>query len=458
MPIPVTPNPAVPDVPAGASSPQQSSARLALAAGGVGAAVALALGFLAGSAGPPDAVAAMGGAGLLACGAVALRGDRGRGLARVLLVVLALGGGWALRAGADRPAPLSKEQLERSQGWLLVTIEDAARHERDERTETLRIAPAAHVPGNLAGVLTGHHPLQMGWPLGAGRDAPRPRGGPRTLGEHQSALGFECATFGGVGLPSWARGGAEARAGGLADAVRWVASLEGAPRFAHVHLATCSTEDLTAARRRCEALGLAAVVVWLEGAASEVSAPEVSASEVSAPEGESTGRFLTGSGAERRVAVWGVPFEDLPVERPASSLCGAGVAILDLMQLPALGPGSLPAVQFEVGPPGRPHRLLARFTDARQGHLDLAVEVTPLGPDPVRDWRLGGAPQDSLAFRNVVRASWGDSRERRGDAGPGGPGEEELQRMAERELRSLEQLEEWRRQIVGDGDPAAPVR
>ena len=121
-------------------------------------------------------VAALGGAALLACGAVALRGARGRGLARVLLVVLALGGGWILSRGAEPPAPLSRERLDRASGWLLVTVEDTPRHERDVGTEMLWIAPSTHLPGNLAGALTGHHPLEMGWPLGAGRGAPRPRG------------------------------------------------------------------------------------------------------------------------------------------------------------------------------------------------------------------------------------------------------------------------------------------
>jgi hypothetical protein len=133
------------------------------------------------------------------------------------------------------------------------------------------------------------------------------------------------------------------------------------------------------------------------------------------------------------------------------------VAVPDLLQLPSLGPPIPPAVQFEVGPPDRPHRLFARFDDARQGHLDLAIEVTPLGPDPVRDWQLGGAPQESLAFRNVVQATWGAAGHRSQDAEGAGP-DQEQQRMARRERRSLERLEEWRRQIVGDGDPDGSVR
>ena len=427
MPTPVTPNPAEPGAAVGGAS-----ARLALGGGALGAAAGLALRFLAGGAGPSDVVAAVGGAALLACGAVALRGDRGRGLARVLLVVLLFGGGGLLSQGAEPPAPLSREQLDRSSGWLLVTVEDAARHERDPRTEMLWIAPSSHLPGNLAGILTGRHPLEMGWPLGAGRDSPRPRGGPRTLGEHHGALGFECALFGGEDLPGWVRGDAAPRAGGLMDALGWIASREDAPRFAHVHLPTCSAEEVAAGRRRCEELSLPAAVVWLEGAVLK---------------GEANARFLTGSGAERRVAFWGVPHPELPGERPATSVCAAGVAVPDLLQLPSLGPPIPPAVQFEVGPPDRPRRLFARFDDARQGHLDLAIEVTPLGPDPVRDWQLGGAPQESLAFRNVVRAAWG-----------GAGSDQDQQRMARRERRSLERLEEWRRQIVGDGDPAASVR
>lgn len=442
MSTPVTPNPPEPGAAVGGAPPRRPSARLALGGGALGAAAGLALQFLAGGAGPSDAVPAVGGAALLACGAVALRGDRGRGLARVLLVMLLLGGGWHLSRGAEPPAPLSREQLDRSSGWLLVTVEDAARHERDPWTEMLWIATSTHLPGNLAGVLTGRHPLEMGWPLGGGRDVPRPRGGPRTLGEYQDALGFECALFGGEDLPGWVRGDAAPRAGGLMDALGWIASREDAPRFAHVHLATCSAEEVAAGRRRCDELSLPAAVVWLGSAA---------------PEGEGNARFLTGSGAERRVAFWGVPVPELPGERPATSLCAAGVHALDLLQLPAPGPPTPPAVQFEVGPPDRPHRLFARFDDARQGHLDLAIEVTPLGPDPVRDWQLGGAPQESLAFRNVVRAAWGAAGKRSPDGGSAGP-DPEQQRMARRERRSLERLEEWRRQIVGDGDPAASVR
>jgi len=443
MPTPVTPNPAEPGVAVRPAPFPRSSARLALGAGGVGAAAGLALGFLAGGVGPSDAVAALGGAALLACGAVAFRGRRGRGLARVLLVALTLGGGWVLSRGAELPAPLSREQLDRSSGWLLVTVEDAAHHERDLRTESRWIAPATHLQGNLAGVLTGHHPLEMGWPLGAGQGAPRPRGGPPTLGEHQRALGFECALFGGEALPVWARGDAEPRPGGLMDALGWVGSRGAAPRFAHVHLPTCSAEEVVAARRRCDELGLPAAVVWLVG---------------NEPEEEPHGRFLTGSGAERRKAIWGVSVPELPGERGATSLCQVGDALLGLMQLPGLRRAPLPAVQFEAGPPDRPHRLFARFDDARQGHLDLAIEVTPLGPDPVRDWRLGGAAQESLAFRNVVRAQWAATGERRRDSGGSGPNGAELQRMARRELRSLEQLEEWRRQSVGDGAPVGQVR
>jgi len=448
MPTPVTPNPLEPDAAPGGSLPRRSlprrsSARLALGGGAVGAAAGLALGFLAGGVGPSDAVAALGGAALLACGAVALRGARGRGLARVLLVALILGGGWVLSRGAEPPAPLSREQLDRSSGWLLVTVEDAARHERDVWTEMLWIAPATHLPGNLAGVLTGRHPLEMGWPLGAGRGSPRPRDGPWTLGEHQGALGFECALFGGEDLPGWARGDAAPRAGGLMDALRWIASREDAPRFAHVHLATCSAEEVAAGRRRCDELSLPAAVVWLEGIV---------------PEEEASARFLTGAGAERRVAFWGVPHPELPGERPAASLCRAGVHLHDLMQLPGLGGPSPPAVQFEVGPRGGPHRLLARLADARQGHLDLAIEVTPLGPDPVRDWQLGGAAQASLAFRNVVRGTWGVRGERPEGQGVDGASEAELQRLAMREQRALEELEAWRRQIVGDGDPDGLVR
>ena len=448
MSTPVTPNPPEHGAAVGGASSRRSpsrrpSARLALGGGALGAAAGLALQFTAGGAGPSDAAAALGGAALLACGAVALRGDRGRGPARVLLAVLILGGGWILSRGAELPSPLSRELLDRSSGWLLVTVEDTPRHERDVGTEMLWIAPSTHLPGNLAGVLTGYHPLEMGWPLGAGRGAPRPRGGPPTLGEHQAALGFECALFGGEGLPGWARADAEPRAGGLMDALGWIASREGAPRFAHVHLPSCSAEEVAAAWRRCDELSVPAAVVWLEG---------------DDPEGEPKARFLTGPGAERRVAFWGVPHPELPGERPATSLCMSGVALLDVMSLPAPGPSSPPAVQFEVGLPDRPHRLFARFDDARQGHLDLAIEVTPLGPDPVRDWQLGGAPQESLAFRNVVRARWG-SPDGRGTEPPSGePGEAERQRMATREVRSLEGLEAWRRQIAGDGDPVAPVR
>ncbi len=447
MPTPVTPNPPEPGAAVGGASSRRSSSRLAssrLAVGGgaLGAAAGLALQFLAGGAGPSDVVAALGGAALPACGAVALRGDRGRGLARVLLVMLLLGGGWILSRGAEPPAPLSREQLDRSSSWLLVTVEDAARHERDPWTEGLWIATSTHLPGNLAGVLTGRHPLEMGWPLGAGLDVPRPRGGPLTLGEYQGALGFECALFGGEDLPGWVRGDAAPRAGGLMDALGWIASREDAPRFAHVHLPTCSAEEVAAGRRRCDDLSLPAAVVWLGGAVLE---------------GEANARFLTGSGAERRVAFWGVPSPELSGERPATSVCAAGVALLDLLQLPRLGPPIPPAVQFEVGPPDRPHRLFARFDDARQGHLDLAIEVTPLGPDPVRDWQLGGAPQESLAFRNVVQAAWGGTGKGSTDVGGAGPNQEQ-QRMARRERRSLERLEEWRRQIVGDGDPAASVR
>jgi hypothetical protein len=443
MSTPVTPNPPEHGAAVGGASSRRPSARLALGGAAFGAAAGLALQFIAGGAGPSDAAAALGGAALLACGAVALCGDQGRGPARVLLAVLILGGAWMLSRGAELPAPLSREQLDRASGWLLVTVEDAARHERDVGTEMLWIAPSTHLPGNLAGVLTGRHPLEMGWPLGAGRGSPRPRGGPWTLGEYQSALGFECAIFGGEDLPGWARGDAAPRAGGLMDALRWIASREDAPRFAHVHLPTCSAEEVAAGRRRCDELSLPAAVVWLKGLV---------------PEEEASARFLTGAGAERRVALWGVPHPELPGERPATSLCRAGVHLLDLMQLPGLGGPSPPAVQFEVGPPDRPHRLFARFDDARLDHLDLAIEVTPLGPDPVRDWQLGGAPQESLAFRNVVRARWG-SPDGRGTEPPSGePGEAEQQRMARRELQWLQQLEEWRRQSVGDGDPVGPVR
>ena len=448
MPTPVTPNPPEPDGASGGALPRRalprrSSARLALGGGALGAAAGLALQFLAGGAGPSDVGATLGGAALLACGAVALCGDRGRGLARLFVVVLALGGGCIFSRGAEPPAPLSREQLDRASGWLLVTVEDAARHERDVWTEMMWIAPATHLTGNLAGVLTGRHPLEMGWPLGAGAGAPRPRGGPWTLGESQGALGFECALFGGEDLPGWARGDAAPRSGGLMDALRWIASREGAPRFAHVHLATCSAEEVAAGRRRCDELSLPAAVVWLEG---------------TVPEEKARARFLTGSGAERRVAFWGVPHPELPGERPATSLCCAGVHLLDLMQLPGLGWPSPPAVQFEVGPLDGPHRLLARFADARQGHLDLAIEVTPLGPDPVRDWQLGGAAQESLAFRNVVRGLWGARGERPEGQGVDGSSEAELQRLAMREQRALEELEAWRRQIVGDGDPDGSVR
>jgi hypothetical protein len=443
MSTPVTPNPPEHGAAVGGASSRRSSARLALGGGALGAAAGLALQFIAGGAGQSDAAAALGGAALLACGAIALRGDRGRGPARGLLAVLILGGGWILSRGAELPAPLSREVLDRSSGWLLVTVEDTPRHERDVGTEMLWIAPSTHLPGNLAGVLTGHHPLEMGWPLGAGQGAPRPRGGPPTLGEHQAALGFECALFGGEGLPGWARADAEPHAGGLMEALQWIASREGAPRFAHVHLATCSAEEVAAGRQRCDELSLPAAVVWLEG---------------SAPEEGVSARFLTGSVAERRVAFWGVPHPELPGERPATSLCRSGVALLDVMSLPAPGPSNLPAVQFEVGPPDRPHRLFARFDDARQDHLDLAIEVTPLGPDPVRDWQLGGAPQESLAFRNVVRARWGSQDGRGEEPRSDEPGEAERQRMATREVRSIEGLEAWRRQIAGDEDPVAPVR
>ncbi|MGB0332006.1 MAG: hypothetical protein ACPGPE_09330, partial [Planctomycetota bacterium] len=86
------------------------------------------------------------------------------------------------------------------------------------------------------------------------------------------------------------------------------------------------------------------------------------------------------------------------------------------------------------------------------GHLDLSVELTPLGPDPVRDWQLAGVSQGSLAFRNAVRASWGDSGVL---TGVERPDEAALQRMT---ARALEELEAWRAQIVGEGDPRAPVR
>ena len=73
----------------------------------------------------------------------------------------------------------------------------------------------------------------------------------------------------------------------------------------------------------------------------------------------------------------------------------------------------------------------------------------------LRDWRLGSAPQGSLAFRNVVRASWGSRGEEGAGPGGDGPAEAELERMA---ARALEELEAWRGQIVGEGEPGAPVR
>jgi hypothetical protein len=390
---------------------------------------------------------AVGGAALVGCGSVALRGARGRGAARALLVLLVVGLGWALRGeGPDRPAPLSAADLERARGGLLITVDGAPGHGRDVRTESMWIAPASHRPGILAGLLTGRHPLAMGWPIGEGRDAPRPAGGPLTLMERVHALGLEVAAFGEGRLAGWASAGAELRAGDLVGALRWVHAGEGRPRFAHVHLPALAAADVSRARRRCEELGLAAVAVWLGG---------------TDPVEEPPGRFLGGAAAERRVAFWGataagcVPGVEYGVERPALSLCNAGDALLREMHLTGPLASLVPAVLFEAGPRDRPHRLFGRLPAEGGAHLDLSVELTPLGSDPVRDWRLGGAPQGSLAFRNVVRASWGSRGEEGAGPGGDGPAEAELERMA---ARALEELEAWRGQIVGEGEPGAPVR
>lgn len=322
-----------------------------------------------------------------------------------LAAVVAVRGIMSLIPFATRSAPEGAPDV------LLVTVDgdesSSGASPAGDRWRVAESVPSARrFDPALASVLTGletieHRVLYRGDEL--------PEHAP-TIGEILGSSGWETALFGSLGLPAWAgrRLDLVSETRSLDEALAWLGSGRGAPRFAHVHAGPA------------DAAGIAA------GVDSHVESGGVAI--IAAPTGEAiwwgrrAGRSI-GSGPRSSTSI--VP----SILEVANVVAPHGQA--DAPTLFDTAPGFV-AVTFDHGLTNAVHGLRATFADGA-----LEIELTPLGRHPTDDWSLDETLQSHFVYRNEIEIVETEG----GGARPTRPSREKRERVRD----WMERIRAWRR-------------